>query len=59
MIPKRERAKFKNIDTSGELEIDMNEYRAMLRGARREVARNRAVKYARPRRTDDDPEYVP
>lgn len=58
MIPKSERAKFTNLDTSCDLEIDMNDYRKELRAARREVAERRAIDYIRPVSQDDDPEFV-
>jgi hypothetical protein len=59
MIPKSERAKFTNIDTSCDLEFDMNRYREELRDSRLQLAKNRAVKYSRPRSQDDDPEFLP
>lgn len=59
MIPKSERAKFTNMDTSCDLEIDMNDYRRMLRAARLELARDRALDYIRPSSQDDDTEFLP
>ncbi|GAM34881.1 hypothetical protein TCE0_015r02757 [Talaromyces pinophilus] len=59
MIPISERAKFKEVDKSREMDLDMNDIRVHLRDGRQRLAFARAKEYLRPRLQDNDPTYVP
>ncbi|KAJ9324853.1 hypothetical protein DTO027B5_3288 [Paecilomyces variotii] len=58
IIPKAERYLFKDFDDSRSTELDMDDYRELLRGATVHLARQRALSRIRQKQNNGDDEYV-